>query len=109
MTGSGMELGFASVMNAPAHRGGAFEGVMSAAIVWMITFIAALSMNASTTGTIALVLVGMTFGAALGVVVTRVITKRRQRERAKQEAEFRAAQEAEFQRKLAEAKAKGDI
>jgi membrane protein DedA with SNARE-associated domain len=101
--------GFLSTNNAPGHRGGAFEGVMLAVVIWIASFSYMLTMTAPIWMRILVLFVGMAIGIALGYLLTRSIKRRRQRRRTAFEEEYRLEAEREYQRKLAQAKAKGEI
>ncbi|MEL7464012.1 MAG: hypothetical protein AAFN79_08095 [Pseudomonadota bacterium] len=109
MTGGGMEEGLNSTLNAPAHRSAAFQGVMLFAIICMAAFVAALSFPLSEVSIASILLGGSLVGAAAGYGLTCSLDKMSQRRRALFERELQAEREREFQRKLAEAKARGEV
>lgn len=101
--------GFLNSIKAPGHRGGGFEGSIVFVLGAILSFAAAMTLQISPDMKVVVTLGGTVAGAVLAFLLSRSIARRRQRRRAASEQEYREEQEREFRRKLAEAKAKGDI
>ncbi|MEM7268489.1 MAG: hypothetical protein AAF401_04460 [Pseudomonadota bacterium] len=101
--------GFFTMNNAPGHRGGAFEGVMLAALIILVALFVSMIVDTNAYGHTAILIGGIAIGSGAGALLSRSINRRRARRRAEFESEYRAEQDRETQRKLAEARAKGEI
>ncbi|WP_416899965.1 MAG: hypothetical protein ACMVY4_09795 [Minwuia sp.] len=107
MFGNSLEEGLLLQKDNPAHTSVTFPGIAATVLIWLIALAVFATIDYAPLPTGVVALASLLAGGLTGFLLTRTLRRRRREHRERAAADFRAAQEAETQRKLKDAREAG--